>query len=285
MLVAVISSEANLRELARYKDIAHRLARVRGLSDAERARPGRRGQGDRLDRQRPARLGGRQRAARDDARLACRDGREPGDAGRSRERHPRAAADDQPRRARQGRRLVPAHAEHAEPGQPDAVAVPEVHRPRQQPRLLHADAGRDARPQPPAVPGVAARDPRTTSIRARGRRGSSCRRFPIRSTRTSTRRSCGASTWSAARCCAASRARARTASSRATSSRPGTTARSARRAYFHNILGILTETGHRIGHPVHVRPGRLPARADERGFDAWSRRRTIRARGRAGRCT
>jgi hypothetical protein len=35
MLVAVISSEANLRELARYKDIAHRLARVRGLSEAD----------------------------------------------------------------------------------------------------------------------------------------------------------------------------------------------------------------------------------------------------------
>ena len=35
MLVAVISSEANLRELTRYKDIAQRLARVRGLSDAD----------------------------------------------------------------------------------------------------------------------------------------------------------------------------------------------------------------------------------------------------------
>ena len=35
MLVAVISSDANLRELARYKDIAQRLAHVRGLSDAD----------------------------------------------------------------------------------------------------------------------------------------------------------------------------------------------------------------------------------------------------------
>ena len=35
MLVAVISSEANLRELARYKDIAQRLAHVRGLSEAD----------------------------------------------------------------------------------------------------------------------------------------------------------------------------------------------------------------------------------------------------------
>jgi hypothetical protein len=35
MLVAVISSDANLRELARYKDIARRLARVHGLSDAD----------------------------------------------------------------------------------------------------------------------------------------------------------------------------------------------------------------------------------------------------------
>jgi hypothetical protein len=35
MLVAVISSEANLAQLARYKDIARRLALVRGVSDEE----------------------------------------------------------------------------------------------------------------------------------------------------------------------------------------------------------------------------------------------------------
>ncbi len=35
MLLAVISSEANLRELARYKDIAQRLARARGLTDEQ----------------------------------------------------------------------------------------------------------------------------------------------------------------------------------------------------------------------------------------------------------
>jgi len=35
MLVAVISSEANLARLDRYKDIARKLARVRGVSDEE----------------------------------------------------------------------------------------------------------------------------------------------------------------------------------------------------------------------------------------------------------
>ena len=65
MLVAVISSEANLARLEHYRDIARRLALVRGLSDDEARALARGGQGNRLDRQRPARERGRDRAARD----------------------------------------------------------------------------------------------------------------------------------------------------------------------------------------------------------------------------
>ena len=49
-LLAIVSSEANLRNLSRYKDLSRRLAQARGLHRRRCARAGARGQGGRLDR-------------------------------------------------------------------------------------------------------------------------------------------------------------------------------------------------------------------------------------------
>ena len=148
------------------------------------------------------------------------------------------------------------------------MALPEVRRPRQQPRLLHADAGRDAGRQPPAVSRSGCRRSSTTSIRARGRRGFSCRRFPTRSTPTSIRRSCAASIWSAARC-----------SDRfEREGKDGVISR-------YSVLDLVQRFGPhdelfpqhhrhpdgdrpRLGHAVHVRPRRFPADALERRVHA-----------------
>ena len=72
MLVAVISSEANLAKLEHYRDIARRLALVRGLHGRRGEVAGARREGDRLDRQRPSRQRGSDGAALAAARLARR---------------------------------------------------------------------------------------------------------------------------------------------------------------------------------------------------------------------
>ena len=158
MLVALISSEANLAKADHYRDISKRLAYVRGVSPEAARRAGARGQGRRVDRQRAARQRSGHRAARVPAGASRRHGRIGGDARDPRQRHPGPAADGEPGRHEHGRRLVSEAPEDAPPGQPDAVALPEVHRPRQQPRRVHADAGRDPRRQHAAVQGVAAAD-------------------------------------------------------------------------------------------------------------------------------
>ena len=179
MVVAIISSEANLARLDRYRDISRRLALVRGVSDAEARALAAGGQGRGLDRQRPARQRGRDRAARDPARPPGGDRRERRDADRARQRDSGARALHQSRRHEHGGGLVPPHAAHAIPGQSDAVAVPEVRGPRQQSRRLHADAEGDRGRQPTAVRPSGCRRSCTTSTRARIRRACSCRRFRI----------------------------------------------------------------------------------------------------------
>ena len=69
-----------------------------------------------------------------------------------------------------------------------AAALPEVHRPRQQPRLLRLDAGRDREHQPRAVSRVVAADSLQPPPERPGRaRSSGRRRCAIRTTTTSIR--------------------------------------------------------------------------------------------------
>ena len=55
MIMAIITSPENHKQLDRYKEISQRLARAEGLTDDAGAGAGGRGQGGRLDRRRPAR--------------------------------------------------------------------------------------------------------------------------------------------------------------------------------------------------------------------------------------
>ena len=108
MLVAVISSEANLARLARYQDISRRLALVRGVDDGEARALAAEGRAivwidNGLHASEVATA---QHALR--AGAPGRHRRQSGDAGDSRERDPRAPAVHQSRRHGHGGRLVPA---------------------------------------------------------------------------------------------------------------------------------------------------------------------------------
>ena len=114
MIVAIISSEANLKNRARYQEIARRLvARARHRASRRRGRSSKEGKVDRLDRRRPARHRSRGRAAHAGARLVAGVvgvGRSEADA---RQRDPAADAVDEPRRPRHRPRLVLQEPRHA----------------------------------------------------------------------------------------------------------------------------------------------------------------------------
>ena len=78
-LMAIVTSPANHRKLARYQDISRRLALAEGLTDDAGARARARRQGGRLDRRRPARHRDARRAA------ARRDGLPDGEPRRRRD--------------------------------------------------------------------------------------------------------------------------------------------------------------------------------------------------------
>ncbi len=159
MVMAIITSPANQARLARYKDIATRLALAKGLTDASGAPPGRRGQGGRLDRRRAPRDGDPGLAAAHRARLADDERERRRDPAPPRRCHP-PRRPGQPRRARARRRLV-----HARKGPGQEVderrpgPLPEVHRSRQQPRFLHEHPAGDQGRQPAALHRMAPADP------------------------------------------------------------------------------------------------------------------------------
>src|ERR1039457_2378310 len=153
--MAIITSPENHRKLARYKEIARKLALAVGLTgDAAHARR----KGYRLDRRRVACHRGSRRRSVDGIRLRNAEPQRSGDAAHSRRRrHPRRAC--QPRWNGAGFELVHARirsqeAHHA--GRPAIVA--EVYRTRQQSRFLHVQHERIGEQEPRAVHGVVSAD-------------------------------------------------------------------------------------------------------------------------------
>ncbi len=113
MIMAVISSEANIKNRARYQEIARKLI-VRARRERDRgAGAGERRQGHRLDRRRPARHRSGRRAAHARARLVAGQLRVGRGQARPRERHPPADAVDESRRPRHRPRLVSEEPRHA----------------------------------------------------------------------------------------------------------------------------------------------------------------------------
>ena len=123
-LMGIVTSPANHRELARYQEIARRLAQAEGVTEAEARQTVSRGQGGGVDRRRPAR---HRNALRPDAhgdglpvprRQRCRDAAHP-----RRRDHPFRPR--QPRRHGPGRRLV--HAGKGSPRQRSLSGLPRLY--------------------------------------------------------------------------------------------------------------------------------------------------------------
>ena len=111
---ALVSSKANLKKIDRYREIARRLARPEGLTEAEARRAGARRQAARPHRRRAAldRSGG-SAAHACCSRTICWRSERSADRAHPRQRHPDAVADDQSRRPPDGRRLVHEERGHA----------------------------------------------------------------------------------------------------------------------------------------------------------------------------
>ena len=157
--MAIVTSPANHRNLARYQ---RHLAAARARRRADRrpgARAGEGRQGGRLDRRRPARHRDARRAAarrrwstRWSAATTRRRGGSSTTASSCSSTPIRTATTWSPTGTCATQ--VPEQRSLGEP----AAALPEVHRPRQQPRLLRLDAARDREHQPRALPRVAPAD-------------------------------------------------------------------------------------------------------------------------------
>ncbi len=159
-LMAIVTSPANHARLARYKDIASRLAHAEGLTDAQARALAKEGKA-------VVWIDGGLHAtetfgAQQLGQIGLRDG-EPHrrrDAAHPRRRasscsctRTRTATTSSPTGTCATPRPEGALARRA------AAALPEVHRPRQQPRLLRVDAGRDGEHEPRAVPRVVSAAP------------------------------------------------------------------------------------------------------------------------------
>ena len=106
MIYAVVTSQANMAKLDRYKEITRTLSLVAGVTDDAGARAGGRGQGGRLHRRRAARERVRAGAAPHPARLRPGDGRRPQHPAGARQRHHDPGVRES-RRHGPARRLVP----------------------------------------------------------------------------------------------------------------------------------------------------------------------------------
>ena len=155
---AVITSPANHGDIDRYREIAARIAKAKGVDEEEAFELAADGKaivwiGRRTPRLRGARSPAAHRNGLPARRLrGSRDPSHPGQ--RHRSGHPR-----QPRRSRALRQLV--HATGRSSGAHDRRrpgSLPEVRRPRQQPRLLHGGARGNAEHEPLDVPRVVPAD-------------------------------------------------------------------------------------------------------------------------------
>ena len=225
------------------------------------ARAGARGQGGRLDRQRPARERGRDGAARDRARATASRPTTVAEMQAIRDNVILVLLPThQPGRHEHGRRLVPPQrcarrtrtarcrgcTRSTSATTTTATATCRRRRRREVVNrlLLRGVAAADhVQPAPGHVAAADLRAAVSRSVQPQHRSADHARR------RSGRRRDAGP-------------LRARGQGRRhlaLRSSRPGTTARSARRSYFHNIIGILTETGHASATPYTY---------DRRGFPA-----------------
>ncbi len=182
-VMGIVSAPENLTpaNLAKYQDIANRLAHARGHDRRPGARPRQAGQGDRVGRLRHPLHRGRPAADRAAVRLRPADVQHARDEVDPQERHHAVRPEHQPGRRRAHPRLVHEVRRDAVPGLDLSRALPEVLRARRQPRLVHVQPARDAQPgqRPVALRGI--RSWSTTRTRPRPiRRASSCRRSRTR---------------------------------------------------------------------------------------------------------
>ena len=277
-LMAIITSPENQRNLEHYREISRRLALASGLTEDEAHRLAAEGKAVVwID-------GGLHATEVLGAQQLMETVYQLVSAERSRDA-PLPRRRDHPGRAREpGRHGAGVGLVHAEPGSHEALdrrdpaALPEVRRPRQQPRLLHVHAAGDREHEPDHVPGVVPADRVQPPPDGPGRHGDVRAAVP-RSVQLQLRsaRARWASTWSARPC----------TTRFAAESKPGVTMRSGASystwwngglrttAYFHNMIGLLTET---IGNPT---PHPDPVRAR----DGSCRAATCRSRSRRSRGT
>ena len=187
-LMAIVTSPANHKNLAKYRDISRRLAFAEGVTGGRGAPLSREGKAvvwidgglhatETLGAQQLAEMV-YQMVSRTDAETM-----------RFLDECIILFVHANPGRQRSRRRLV-----HAESGSAEAqrrgpaAALSEVHRPRQQPRLLRVDAGRNREHQPRPLPRLAAADSLQPSPERAGReRSSGPRRSATPTTTTWTR--------------------------------------------------------------------------------------------------
>ncbi len=230
MIMAAITSEANMPRLDAFRAIARRLRDDRSLGAEEARRLAKEGKAVLLItcNIHASEIAASQMSMELAYKLVTGD--TPFDAARVLEDViVLLVPTHQPRRRADGRRLVQEEPGHAVRGRPDALALSPLRRPRQQPRLVHVQPAGDEGRQPGSLPRTGCPRSTSTSTRwARPRPGCSCRRSWTRPSPRSSPSSGGASasagrTWPTTSRRTGSRASSMAGASRAGGSAPATT--------------------------------------------------------------